>query len=147
VHDEATRLSLDAIDDDKRLLRKKLEVRNPSVGEARLGLREGVGLVSDEILDEDEDIYSPLPTPTPVVQQFSSSSEIPLSLFQRTFYQHNRGLSNAFRSIANYRYVTDTRIDKPAVGLARVWGSVRPKSTVLELREGFVERNRGLQSP
>jgi len=94
VHDEATQLSLDAIDDDKRLPRKKLEVRNSSVGEGRLELRESVGSVSVGILDEeDEDIYSPLPTPTPVVQQFSSSSEISLSLFQRTFYQHNRGRS------------------------------------------------------
>jgi len=36
----------DAIDDDNRLPRKKLEVRNPSVGEGRLGLRKSVGSVS-----------------------------------------------------------------------------------------------------
>ena len=54
----------------------KLEVRNPSVGEGRLGLRESDGeeedLVDVELggrakkLPEDEDGYTPLPTPTRV---------------------------------------------------------------------------------
>ena len=66
-------------------------------------------------------------------------------------HESTPGESNAFPSIANYRFVTDTRIDKPVVGMAsppaRVWGSVRPKSTGLESRERFGGRNRGLQNP
>ena len=56
--------------------RTKLEVRNPSVGEGRLGLRESDGeeedLVDVELggrgkkLAEEEDGYTPLPTPTRV---------------------------------------------------------------------------------
>jgi len=52
--------------------RTKLEVRNPSVGEGRLGLRESDGEEDVELggrgkkLAEEEDGYTPLPTPTRV---------------------------------------------------------------------------------
>jgi len=164
--------------DDNRLPRKKLEVRNPSVGEGRLGLRESVGLVSDGILDEgDEDSYTPLPTPTRVVQQFSfgdplsrvrkdgrmqNSQNLPFSISKDVLPAHPRQITSP--PMENQMYfvplpttvepnvcVTDTRIDKLDVGLAsppaRVRGSVRPKSTVLESRERFGERSHGLQNP
>jgi len=141
-------------DGGSRLPRKKLEVRNPSVGEGRLGLREGVGLVSDGILnEEDEDEYTPLPTPTRLVHQFSFggppsrvpkpggesvqySQRIPFSISMDVLPAHPKQITSPPLENQMYFvplpitvepnvYTSDTRNDEPVVGLASPPARVR----------------------
>jgi hypothetical protein len=158
-------------DDSDRIPRKKLEVRNPSVGEGRLGPREAdVGLVGGGILDdEDEDKYTPLPTPTRV--QFPIDEphfEPPRGRTARSRAVHNLTSRPLPKDIlpAHPRQImspplesqmyfspmlaTDMGVsEKRHTGLAsppaRVRASVKPKSRASNSREKSGERDRGIK--
>ena len=155
-------------DEVTRLLDLKLEVRNPSVGEGRLGLREGgVGLGT-----EDEEDYMPLPTPTRVqfsvgdppssrswkarAKDKSNPQYLPFSSSKDVLPPHPKQIMSPplesqfyFLPLPTTAEPSDMR-NGPVLGLVsspvRVRGSVRPK--VSNTREKCGERNdHGAQNP
>jgi len=99
-------------DDDNRLPRKKLEVRNPSVGEWRSGSRKMKTVIR---------LCLHL---TWVVQRFSfgdpssKSQNLPFSISKDVLPENQMYFVPLATTVEPNVCVTDTRIDKPAVGLA-----------------------------